>query len=104
MAAIVVLTTTHDRRSGQKIAKILVQKKVAACVSLCGGLRSVYRWKSRIRSSSEALLIIKTSRNVLPKLKKELKAVHPYETPELLALPVAGGSAEYLKWIENLGL
>ena len=104
MSAIVVLTTVPDSRTGQKIAQALVRKKLAACVSMSGGLRSVYHWKGKVQSARETLLIIKTSRSLFSKLEKALKAVHPYESPEIIALPVVLGSAKYLKWVENLGL
>ena len=101
MAAIVVLTTVPDRRLGRRIAKRLVRDKLAACVSMGGSINSVYRWKGKIESAQEALLIIKTSRAVFSKLEKKLKAIHPYESPEIIALPVIAGSVKYLKWIEN---
>ncbi len=104
MAAIVVLTTVPDRRVGRRLARLLVRERLAACVSIVGGVDSVYRWKKKIEASREALLVIKTSRNVFSRLEKALKAEHPYEVPEIIALPVAEGSARYLKWIESLGL
>ena len=97
----IVLTTVPDCRLGQKIARYLVREKLAACVSVGGGVHSVYRWKGKIEAASEALLIIKTSRGLFPKLEKALKAKHPYESPEIIGLPVVCGSARYLKWIKD---
>ena len=97
----IVLTTVPDRRSGRRIARHLVREKLAACVSTGGFFHSVYRWKGKLEAARETLLIIKTSRRLFSKLEKALKARHPYELPEIIALPVTGGSAEYLRWIED---
>ena len=104
MAAIVVLTTVPDSRTGRKIARVLVQNHLAACVSVCSKIRSTYRWKQKVEVADEQLLLIKTSRSLYAKLEKALKAIHPYELPEVLVLPVTGGSKKYLDWIENSGL
>ena len=101
MRAFVVLTTTPDKKSARKIGEILVRRKLAACVSIRDGFESVYRWKGRIERAAETILIIKTSKAKLPRLEKAIRANHPYELPEVLAMEASGGSKDYLKWMEN---
>jgi periplasmic divalent cation tolerance protein len=76
-----------------------VEARLAACVSVVPGLRSYYRWQGEMETSDEYLLLIKTSRELFPELKLELERIHPYEVPEILALPVVGGSENYLNWL-----
>lgn len=101
MRFFVVLSTTPDLKSARKIARLLVQKKLAACVSYRGGWVSVFRWKKKLTIASEALLLAKTSAAKLKALQKEILRVHPYEVPEILALPVSSGSAGYLGWLHK---
>ena len=101
MRFFVVLSTTPDLRSARKIARLLIQKKLAACVSFRGGWSSVFRWKKKLTTASEALLLAKTSSKKLKALQKEILRVHPYEVPEILVLPVSSGSASYLGWIQK---
>lgn len=95
----VVLSTTPDMRSARRIARLLLQKKLAACVSYNAGWTSVFCWKKKLTTSSEVLLLAKTSFGKLKALQKEILRAHPYEVPEVLALPVASGSAGYLGWL-----
>ena len=95
-----VLTSLPDRKSAQKMAAALVEKKLAACVSLLPGVSSTYRWKGKIEKARESLLLIKTSRKAWKALQKFVLSRHPYELPELIALPVAAGSKKYLDWME----
>lgn len=101
MAALVCLTTVPDPRAARKIAEGLVVRRLAACVNVVDRVRSFYRWKGRLARSAESLLIIKTSKKNCSGIKKFLKAVHPYDLPELIALPVVWGSKEYLTWVEK---
>ena len=101
MRALVVLTTTPDKKSARKIAGSLIQKRLAACVSIGGGFESVYRWKGKVARASEILLIIKTSKTKLSKLEKIIRVGHPYKVPEVLAIEAAGGSKDYLSWMED---
>ena len=101
MPVSVVLTTTPDARSAKRIAEFLIRKKVAACVSILGGVQSVYRWKGMVERSRENLLLIKTDSRLYSKLENVLKAVHPYDTPEIIALSAKRGSKAYLKWITD---
>ncbi|HTS64646.1 MAG TPA: divalent-cation tolerance protein CutA [Candidatus Acidoferrales bacterium] len=96
---IVVLSTCATDADAQRIARTLVEGRLAACVSIAPGLRSIYRWQGALENSEEVLLLIKTSRDLFPALKSELERIHPYEVPEILALPVVEGSGNYLAWV-----
>ena len=96
-----VLTTVAKRRDAMRIARVLVGSRLAACVSVVPGVRSIYRWKGKVCSDAELLLVIKTRRALYARLAARLKAIHPYATPEILRLPVAGGDAEYLRWLDG---
>ncbi|MFA6093197.1 MAG: divalent-cation tolerance protein CutA [Elusimicrobiota bacterium] len=98
---VVVLVTVPDRRCAGKLARALVREHLAACVNILPGVRSVYRWKGKIESSSELLLAAKTQRTRLAKLTRRVKALHPYSVPEVAALPILGGNADYLAWIRE---
>ena len=101
MSACVILTAVGDRREAGRLAKRLVSERLAACVTGLPGAVSHYRWKGKRETSSEVLLLIKTSRRLWPQIRKFLKNNHPYELPEILLLPVAGGSKEYLAWLND---
>ncbi len=99
---VVVLVTCGTRREAQRIALRLVQKSLAACVNVLDApVRSTYRWKEKVEKAAEYLLLIKTSRKLLPALTAEVKRAHSYALPEVIALPVVRGSADYLRWLEN---
>ena len=101
MPGIVVLTAVPDLRTARSIAHLLVKKKLAACVTFGRGSRSVYRWKGKIESASETQLFIKTTRRKFEKLKQAVRGAHPYELPEIIALPIIEGSSEYLSWLNR---
>ena len=99
---IVVLVTCASRAQARKIARALVARKLAACVNvLSGRLDSVYRWKGKVESAREILLLIKTSRRLFPALEKEVRRLHSYEVPEIIALTISAGSRAYLNWISQ---
>jgi periplasmic divalent cation tolerance protein len=98
---IVILSTCASVEEAEKLARLLVEKRLAACVSLVPGMRSVYRWKGAIESTEECLLIVKTSRALFDQLRVILEEAHSYELPEALALPVLDGSPAYLNWLEG---
>lgn len=83
-----------------RIADTLVDERLAACVSVLPGLRSVYRWQGAIQRDDEVLLLIKTTRDRIETLSTRVASLHPYELPELLAVEVTGGMAAYLDWVE----
>jgi periplasmic divalent cation tolerance protein len=98
---IVVLSTCANEADADKLARALVEKHLAACVSVSPGLRSYYRWKGSLEISNEVLLVIKTTEERFPALRAELEKIHPYEVPEILALPVVEGATPYLDWIDD---
>lgn len=97
--ALVVLCTCPDDATGTRIATALIEGGLAACVNRVPGIRSIYRWAGRVQEDAEVLLVIKTTAPRLGEVEALIRAAHPYELPEVLALPVAGGSAAYLEWI-----
>ncbi|WP_166212398.1 divalent-cation tolerance protein CutA [Cognatiluteimonas telluris] len=101
MTAFVCLCTCPDAAAARRIADALVDERLAACVNVLPGLRSVYRWQGGIQCDDEVLLLIKTTRDRVDALGARLTALHPYELPELVAVEVAGGLAAYLSWIEE---
>ena len=96
---IVVLSTCATAEEAGKLARILVEQGLAACVGIIPGMRSYYRWKGAIESGDECLLIIKSSRDLFSSLAAALEKEHSYEVPELLAIPVVEGAANYLNWL-----
>jgi periplasmic divalent cation tolerance protein len=97
--ALVVLVTAPSAETAADLARTLVEEGLAACGNVVPGLRSIYRWEGKVHDDAEALLVLKTERRLLEALKARLPALHPYQVPELLALPVEGGLAPYLEWI-----
>lgn len=95
----VVLVTAPDAETGAQLARQLVEEGLAACVNLVPGVRSIYRWQGALQEDAEILLIAKTRAAQLDALTARVRALHPYELPEVIALPVAGGSAPYLDWV-----
>lgn len=98
---IVVLSACASAEEAQRIARALVEKRLAACVNLMPGVRSVYRWKDAIEDEEEVLLFIKTSRPLLEELREEIERLHSYEVPEVIALTVVDGSERYLSWMNR---
>lgn len=98
-AVCVALTTCPDEGTARRIASALVEERLAACVNVVPELTSVYRWEGLVETESECLLIVKTRPERLEELQRRLEELHPYDLPELVALPVAGGSPAYLKWV-----
>ena len=94
-----VYSTCADAAAAARIARTLVAERLAACVSLQPGNRSVYRWEGEIREDSEQLLMIKTSADRLDALTERLASIHPYELPEIVAVPVTAGLTGYLDWV-----
>ncbi len=97
--ALVVLVTTPTAERAAEIARALVEERLAACGNVVPGLRSVYRWEGKVHDDAEALLVLKTTRARFEALRDRVLALHPYEVPEVIALPVEAGSARYLAWI-----
>jgi periplasmic divalent cation tolerance protein len=100
---IIVLSTYPDRKSAEEAADMLVEKRLAACVSMVEIGQSVYRWKGKIEKSPEYLLIIKTTETRYPRLETRIRNTHPHSVPEIIRLDVAGGNKRYINWVARLG-
>jgi periplasmic divalent cation tolerance protein len=99
----VVLVTCSTSTEAQRIARAVVNARLAACVNILpGAVQSIYRWKGKVESSRERLLLIKTSRRRLAKLQAAVKRLHSYKVAEFIAIPIAAGSPAYLSWIEEV--
>jgi len=96
---ILVLTTLPADGEPEKLASQLVAERLAACVNILPAMRSVYRWKNAIERADERQLVIKTTRARVTALESRLRALHPYDVPEFLVLPLDSGSADYLSWL-----
>lgn len=96
---IVVLSACASVEEANRIATELVEKRLAACVNMMSGVRSVYRWKNEVEESQEVLLVIKTSRALFESVASQIEKMHSYEVPEVIALPVVDGAEQYLEWM-----
>lgn len=97
--AIVVLMTAGSREEAARLAEMLVGSRLAACVQIMAEMESVYHWQGRIERTPEVLLLAKTTRDNFAELEIQVRALHSYETPEIVALPLTGASAPYLEWL-----
>jgi len=101
---IVVLTTCGSIEEARKIAHALVERRLAACANIIPGVESIYRWKDKVETSAEYLLVIKTMASAFPSLSDALAELHSYEVPECIAIPVSDASEPYLTWMgESVG-
>lgn len=98
---IVILSACESEEEAAKLARHLVEKRVAACVTIVPGARSFYRWQGELEDTPEWLLIIKSRRDLFAALRGEIGKIHSYEVPEMLALPVVEGSESYLAWLDR---
>jgi periplasmic divalent cation tolerance protein len=98
---IVVLSACDSEEQAATLARHLVDRRLAACVSIVPGARSVYRWKGSIEEAAEWLLVIKSRRDLFHALREELGKMHTYEVPEVIALPVVDGAENYLAWLDG---
>ncbi len=98
---IVVFVTVGSPAEGQRLARSLVEERLAACVNRIPHLQSVYRWEGKIEESEEELLVIKSRRTLFPVLEKRVRELHSYSVPEIVALPIVEGNEAYLKWLEE---
>ena len=99
---LIVLVTVPARADGERIAEALVVEQLAACVNIVGPIRSIYRWQGEINRDDEHLLLIKTTRARYVELEARVRALHTYEVPEVVALPIEMGSAAYLEWLRAM--
>jgi len=96
----VVFTTTSSEDEARRIAKALVENRLAACVSIVKNVESVYVWRGKVEKAVEHLLIIKTREDMVPKVIDTVKKSHSYEVPEIIAIPIEKGLENYLRWID----
>jgi periplasmic divalent cation tolerance protein len=96
---VVVLCTCPDEETAKRIARTLVGERLAACVNILSGIRSIYRWQGNVESGVESLLIIKSRGAAYPEIEARVLELHPYELPEVIAVPITAGSTGYLSWI-----
>jgi len=96
-----ILTTVEKKKDAEKIAKIIAEKRLAGCIQIIGPITSTYWWKGKLEKSKEYLLFIKTRKRLYKEVEREIKKVHPYKVPEIIAIPIIEGSEEYLKWLSK---
>jgi periplasmic divalent cation tolerance protein len=97
----VIFSTAPNEDEAAKIAHALVEKKLVACVNIVPKIRSIYSWQNKLCDESEVLMIMKAREDLLGRIKSELKSLHSYECPELIAIPISDGLPEYLDWIDD---
>jgi len=93
--------TASSAEEATRIAELLLNQKLAACVQILPDMQSIYVWKGEVQREKEVLLLVKTTRANFAELEREVRAIHSYETPEIIALPIAAGSEPYLKWLTS---
>ena len=98
---IVVFSTCDSEEQAGRVARALVEQRLAACVNIVPGARSIYHWKGQIEDATEWMLIIKSRRGLMDQLRATIGEIHTYEVPELLAVPVVDGSESYLAWLDR---
>ena len=99
MTALLVVTNLPDRAAAEKLADALVAKRLAACINILAPCRSVYRWQGAVQHEQEHPVLIKTTREAYAALEIEIRALHPYELPEIVAVPIERGLPAYLEWV-----
>ena len=98
---VVIMVTAASRRECRKIARHLVEAKLAACVNITQPVESVYRWKGKLANDNEFLMLIKSTRGLFPQIKAAISKIHSYHTPEIICLPIIDGSRNYLQWLSD---
>ena len=99
MSTLLVLTNLPERAAAERLADLLIEKQLAACVNILAPCRSVYRWQGAVRHDEEHPMLIKTTAERYPALERALRAGHPYELPEIIAVPIERGLPAYLQWV-----
>lgn len=99
MSALLVFTNLPDRAAAEKLAEALVEQRAAACVNILGPCRSVYRWQGAVQKADEHLMLIKSTADRYATLEQAIRAAHPYELPEIVAVPIERGLPAYLAWL-----
>lgn len=101
MKPIIVLCTTNNQDSAKSIAKSLVEENLCACVNIIPNICSIYRWEDKIETDEEYLMLIKTGKHLIDKIKNRIIELHSYDVPEVVVLDISDGSKDYLDWIGN---
>ena len=101
MDTLLVISNLPDRASAEKLARVLVDGRLAACVNILSPCRSLYRWKGKVEDAEEFPMLIKTTRERYPQLEAAIRKNHPYELPEIIALQLAAGLPGYLDWVAS---
>ena len=96
-----VLCTCPDAETAEKLAQTLVEERLAACVNVCPPMRSVYRWQGKVESATEQMLVAKTRVADYAAVQRRVSELHPYELPEIIAVPITNGLPGYLAWLED---
>jgi periplasmic divalent cation tolerance protein len=99
MSETITFTTCKDRKQATAIARALVEEKLAACVNVVPGLLSIYRWEGKVEKAREVLLVIKSRKALTKRLIARVRALHSYEVPEVVTVPIADGNPAYLRWV-----
>jgi len=102
MDEIIVFITASNEDEAAKIAQSLVQARLAGCVNIFRNIRSIYSWQGRIEDEQEVLMVLKTRKSLFRSLAEEVKGLHSYEVPEIVAIPIVEGSEDYLKWLREV--
>lgn len=97
-----VITTTANRQDAEKIAGVLIDEKLAGCVQIVGPITSIYRWKGHVETAEEWQCLIKARDDLYEEIEKTIKSIHPYEVPEIIALPLSKVSRDYLEWLDSV--
>jgi periplasmic divalent cation tolerance protein len=96
-----ISTTAATKEDARKIARYLVKQKLAACAQILGPIESTYTWQNKVETAGEWLCLIKTREKMFSKVEAAIIKLHPYETPEIIAVPIVQGSKEYLNWLDE---
>ncbi len=96
-----VITTTEKREDADRIARSLVEDRLAACVQIDGPITSTYRWNDRIETGQEWRCVVKSRRDLFERVERAIRVMHPYDVPQILAVPILAGSPDYLAWLDG---
>jgi len=102
MENIVVFITASNEDEASKIAKVLVEARLAGCVNIVRNIRSIYSWQGKIEDEPEVLMVVKTQKSLFDSLSTKVKELHSYTVPEIIAMPIITGSEDYLKWLKEV--
>ncbi len=101
MEYVVVYITAPDEEEAARIARTVVEERLAGCVNIIKGIRSIYSWEGKVEDDHEVLMVVKTRKTLFSAIEKRVKELHSYSVPEIISLPLVEGSEDYLKWLDN---